>query len=380
MVITEPDEVNSAAGRCRYASHAHRSPAIRSFAPFPSCYKAAKEQGLLPSSTVSETKHNAEFGLQTCPQCQRSFNKQEHLDRHARSHSGEKPYSCPTCDKRFSRIDVMQRHQRLHETEAEEPSAELANRINGNTLVQSNGNGSSSVSATQNAASAPPTNGYAGNGNSGPTAHVRSTSHHSVAALSEGSQDSTALPVSAMLPDEAVYGYHMMRPHHDQDHLHPNGHMHLYQSKFGPEPLYNQQRSQQQSTQAQQPPQHMYNGAGSIYEQPSVSSEYDALRPFFAAESAVPIWPHMPANTGNVHHAPQPNFGFNGDLLADPHQYQDDAWDAAVTGTAQSRPLPHRSRQHLEHIQRSFPFSGFMHQTVYSQRLTNEQVVFATAQ
>ncbi|SMN20896.1 similar to Saccharomyces cerevisiae YDR216W ADR1 Carbon source-responsive zinc-finger transcription factor [Maudiozyma saulgeensis] len=53
--------------------------------------------------------------LFVCKICTRAFARQEHLDRHSRSHTNEKPYNCGICDKKFSRRDLLLRHaQKLH--------------------------------------------------------------------------------------------------------------------------------------------------------------------------------------------------------------------------------------------------------------------------
>ncbi|KAF9892486.1 hypothetical protein FE257_001595 [Aspergillus nanangensis] len=55
-----------------------------------------------------------------CHACNKTFSKAEHLTRHIRSHTKEKPYECAVCGKLYSRSDVLRRHERSHQS----PSAE----------------------------------------------------------------------------------------------------------------------------------------------------------------------------------------------------------------------------------------------------------------
>ncbi|KAH1857200.1 hypothetical protein KXX54_002751 [Aspergillus fumigatus] len=48
-----------------------------------------------------------------CQRCSRTFARLEHLQRHDRSHTKEKPYVCKKCPKSFTRKDLLTRHERL---------------------------------------------------------------------------------------------------------------------------------------------------------------------------------------------------------------------------------------------------------------------------
>lgn len=53
--------------------------------------------------------------LFVCNTCTRAFARQEHLTRHERSHTKEKPYVCGICSRAFSRRDLLLRHaHKLH--------------------------------------------------------------------------------------------------------------------------------------------------------------------------------------------------------------------------------------------------------------------------
>ncbi|KAL6705078.1 hypothetical protein ACN47E_007337 [Coniothyrium glycines] len=54
-----------------------------------------------------------------CPHCQRSFARLEHLQRHERIHSGEKPFRCAECNYSFTRSDLLVRHERLTHRKAQ---------------------------------------------------------------------------------------------------------------------------------------------------------------------------------------------------------------------------------------------------------------------
>ncbi|CCF33533.1 hypothetical protein CH063_05701 [Colletotrichum higginsianum] len=47
-----------------------------------------------------------------CSFCDRGFRKSEHLERHRRTHTKEKPYKCE-CGQAFARQDLLRRHERV---------------------------------------------------------------------------------------------------------------------------------------------------------------------------------------------------------------------------------------------------------------------------
>ncbi|KIW92959.1 uncharacterized protein Z519_06808 [Cladophialophora bantiana CBS 173.52] len=54
-----------------------------------------------------------------CLYCERKFGKAEHLKRHQRAHTGEKPFKCSHCGREYARSDVLMRHIRNHHSESE---------------------------------------------------------------------------------------------------------------------------------------------------------------------------------------------------------------------------------------------------------------------
>ncbi|KAI0203140.1 hypothetical protein F4808DRAFT_53626 [Astrocystis sublimbata] len=78
----------------------------------------AEKQEMDQSQTRRRRRDGSSSNVQQrlCPHCGRSFKRSEHLERHVRTHTKEKPYICH-CGSAFSRRDLLTRHMRIsHET------------------------------------------------------------------------------------------------------------------------------------------------------------------------------------------------------------------------------------------------------------------------
>ncbi|KAH8817296.1 fungal-specific transcription factor domain-containing protein [Xylogone sp. PMI_703] len=86
-----------------------------------------------------------------CPFCSLTFSKEEHLSRHIRAHTKEKPFGCITCGKMFTRNDTLLRHARSHNDSKENlSSTSHQNQLNDNkrsTLPDSVGDTSEAIVA-----------------------------------------------------------------------------------------------------------------------------------------------------------------------------------------------------------------------------------------
>ncbi|KAH6700582.1 fungal-specific transcription factor domain-containing protein [Leptodontidium sp. MPI-SDFR-AT-0119] len=63
----------------------------------------------------------------TCRFCFKNFSKAEHLSRHERSHTKERPYQCSDCGKSYTRHDTLLRHRKSHDIIASEPETTSEN-------------------------------------------------------------------------------------------------------------------------------------------------------------------------------------------------------------------------------------------------------------
>ncbi|KAI0247692.1 hypothetical protein BJV78DRAFT_898758 [Lactifluus subvellereus] len=61
-------------------------------------------------TTTTATTTPTMAGDHKCPVCQATFTRPQHVARHMRSHTGDRPYKCQHCGDQFARSDLLSRH------------------------------------------------------------------------------------------------------------------------------------------------------------------------------------------------------------------------------------------------------------------------------
>ncbi|KAI7867366.1 STE like transcription factor-domain-containing protein [Spinellus fusiger] len=88
---------------------------------------------LLSRSAYREGRADSERVF-TCPlgSCSRLFKRLEHLKRHMRTHTMERPYICHLCGKRFSRSDNLSQHRKTHQKIHQKKTNETSDKVKDN--------------------------------------------------------------------------------------------------------------------------------------------------------------------------------------------------------------------------------------------------------
>lgn len=85
--------------------------------PSSSTLEPSHQEGAVDNNAASSTTESQDHGFYQCSTCKKTYNRADHLIRHVRSHTHEKPYVCETCGKGFARPDLLKRHAGGHDDE-----------------------------------------------------------------------------------------------------------------------------------------------------------------------------------------------------------------------------------------------------------------------
>ncbi|KAG9241761.1 STE like transcription factor-domain-containing protein [Calycina marina] len=100
-----PEELNG-----HQHHHATQSPERRQMQGPNGVVRRARSATMMELGPYPHKSHSCPI-----PTCGRLFKRLEHLKRHVRTHTQERPYICPHCNKAFSRSDNLAQHRRTHD-------------------------------------------------------------------------------------------------------------------------------------------------------------------------------------------------------------------------------------------------------------------------
>ncbi|KAI0090199.1 hypothetical protein BDY19DRAFT_938969 [Irpex rosettiformis] len=85
-----------------------------------------------PRASTPGSNHLVMAGDHKCPVCSSTFTRPQHVARHMRSHTGDRPYKCQHCGDQFARSDLLSRHvNKCHASEKPPTTTAPNNRRKG---------------------------------------------------------------------------------------------------------------------------------------------------------------------------------------------------------------------------------------------------------